>query len=170
MRLVALLLAVLVVASPARVVGADGQRALNQPSTTSDAATRKEIEDAVSSAKSSGRYVLLNFGADWCSECRILAKTFAEPDVAKFLKANFVPVKIEVGQMVGINYTEKNIDLTLKYGAFTTKESIAIPFIVILDGDGKVLTRTNNGEWKHAPAVTPENVLRDLQRWAPKRQ
>ena len=163
------LIAILSVVLTSTTAGIEGQRGSQPFSTVSDAVTRKAIADAVVLAKSTHRFVLLNFGADWCPECRILTKTFAEPAVARFLKANFVPVKIDVGQMVGINYTEKNIDLTLKYGAFTTKESIAVPFIVILDGNGSVVSRTNNGEWKHAPAVTPENVLRDLQRWAPKR-
>jgi hypothetical protein len=42
-------------------------------------------------------------------------------------------------------------------------------FIVILDGNDNVLARTSKGEWKRAPALTPENVLQDLKRWAPKR-
>ena len=139
------------------------------PTTNSDAATRKTIDDALATAKSDRRIVLLNFGADWCPECRVLDKVFADPAVASFLKTNFIVVKINVGSMVGVNYTEKNIDLTMKYGAFTTKDSIAIPFIIVLNAAGNVLDRTNKGEWKHAPAITPENVLAALKNWAPKR-
>jgi uncharacterized protein YyaL (SSP411 family) len=113
--------------------------------------------------------VLLNLGADWCLECRILAQTFADPAVAEFLKANFVVVPVQVGQMVGPNYAEQNLEVVQKYGVFTTPENAGIPSIVVLDPDGNVLTRTSNGEWRHDAAVRPENVLRDLKRWAPKR-
>jgi thioredoxin 1 len=124
------------------------------------------IAAALTVAKKEHKHVLLNFGADWCGECRLLDKIFADPVVSQFLRANFAVVKVDVGKMVGLNYTERNIDLTLKYGAFTTKESIAIPFIVVLDADGKVLDRTNKGEWKHAPAITQQSVLEALKRWA----
>ena len=123
---------------------------------------------ALTQAKASKRYVLLNFGADWCGECRLMTKILAEPEIAKFLDANFVTVKVEVGHQVGINYTENNIETTRKYGAFTTAASIAIPFMVVLDGNGTVLARTNNSEWKHAPAITSETVLQALKGWAPK--
>jgi thiol:disulfide interchange protein len=62
---------------------------------------------ALASAKTSRQHILLNFGAEWCLECRILDKTFAEPTVAAFLKENFIVVPIHVGQMVLLNYAEK---------------------------------------------------------------
>ena len=143
-------------------------RQAQQPAKANDDAT-KAIAAALTKAKASKRYVLLNFGADWCGECRLMTKILAEPAIAKFLNANFVAVKVEVGGRVGVNSTEKNLETTLKYGAFTTPKSIAIPFMVILDANGKVLARTNNGEWKHSPAITSETVLKALQGWAPKR-
>ncbi len=91
------------------------------------------------------------------------------PPVAKFLQANFVVVKVPVGQMIGLNYAEQNVDLVRKYRVFTTAENAGIPSIVILDSAGNVLGRTDKGEWRHGDAVLPENVIRDLRRWAPKR-
>jgi thiol:disulfide interchange protein len=126
------------------------------------------VADAITQAKKTGKHVLLNFGADWCRECRILEKTFAQPDVARFLRANFVTVSIPVGDMVGLNYAGANAELVRKYGVFTTKENAGIPSIVILDSAGNVIARTDSGEWRREPAVQPENVLRDLKRWAPK--
>jgi thiol-disulfide isomerase/thioredoxin len=131
---------------------------------------KADIEAALVAAKKDRKRILLNFGADWCAECRVLDKVFSDPDVSEFLKAHFVVVKVNTGSLVGLNYTEENIDMTLKYGAFTTAESIAIPFIVVLDEDGRVLDRTNKGEWKHAPAITQGNVLEALKRWAAMRR
>jgi protein disulfide-isomerase len=137
------------------------------PSNANDAT--KAVGDALAEAKKAGKHVLLNFGAGWCLECRVLDKTFADPTVAGFLHANFVVVPVHVGQMVGVNYAEQNVDLVRKYEVFTTKENTGIPYIVILDPGGSVIGRTDSGEWRHESAVAPESVIRDLKRWAPKR-
>lgn len=130
---------------------------------------KRAVEAALVTAKKERKHVLLNFGAAWCLECRLLDQTFAEPEVARFLKANFVPVTIHVGRMVGQNYAELNTDLVAKYGVFTTRENAGIPSIVVLDAAGAVIARTDHGEWRRATAITPENVLHDLRRWAPSR-
>ena len=111
------------------------------PKATNDAT--KAVADALIEAKNTNRYVLLNFGANWCLECRILEETFAEPSVSDFLKANFVVVPVSVGQMVGRNYSEETMELVKKYGVFTTKENTGIPSIVILDSGDNVLARTD---------------------------
>ncbi len=131
--------------------------------------TQKVIADARVVAKKERKHVLLNFGADWCLECRILDKMFAEPSVAAFLRTNFVVVKVPVGGMVGLNYAELNSDVIRNYGVFTTRENAGIPSIVILDAGGAVLARTDNGEWRHKETLTQDVVIRALQAWAPKR-
>ena len=138
------------------------------PQSTADDAAQA-VTDALAAAKTSRKHVLLNFGAEWCLECRLLTKTFAEPSVAEFLEANFIVVSVHVGKMVLRNYAELNTDLVRKYRLFTTKENTGIPYVVILDSEGQVLARTDNGEWRHADAVLPKNVIKDLKRWAPKR-
>ena len=141
--------------------------AQGSPSHTNDAT--KAVANALAEAKKTGKHVLLNFGADWCLECRVLDTTFAEPTVAGFLQANFVVVPVHVGRMVGLNYAEQNVDLVRKYEVFTTRENAGIPYVVILDHEGHMLARTDRGEWRHESAVAPANVIRDLRRWAPKR-
>ena len=149
-----------------------GQAAPSAEATVKSAAddATKAVADALAAAKKSGKHVLLNFGADWCLACRLLDKTFAEASVAEFLESNFIVVPVHVGKMVLRNYAELNTDLVRKYRLFTTKESTGIPYIVILDPDGQVLARTDNGEWRSAAGVSPEHVLKDLKRWAPRRE
>lgn len=57
---------------------------------------KKALADALVAAEADRKHVLLNFGADWCLECRIVDNVFAEPPVAAFLKTNFVVVPIAV--------------------------------------------------------------------------
>jgi thiol:disulfide interchange protein len=157
--------AVLAAVTALLLAGSDGAARAPQP-WIRDAT--QAVANAMAEARKTGKHVLLNFGADWCRECRILEKTFAEPDVARFLHANFVTVSVPVGDMVGLNYAGANVELVRRYGVFTTKENAGIPSIVILDSAGNVIARTDAGEWRREPAVQPENVLRDLKRWAPK--
>jgi thioredoxin 1 len=132
--------------------------------------TKKAIADALGVAKNERKHVLLNFGADWCLECRILDKMFAEPSAAAFLRANFVVVPVPVGRMVGLNYAELNSDVIRQYGVFTTPENAGIPSIVILDAGGAVLARTDKGEWRHKETLTQDVVIRALKAWAPERK
>jgi len=132
--------------------------------------TKKAIAEARVAARKEHKHVLLNFGADWCMECRILDKLFAEPSVATFLRTNFVVVRVPVGGMVGLNYAELNSDVIRQYGVFTTRENAGIPSIVILDSAGAVIARTDKGEWRHKEALTADTVIRALREWAPKRK
>ena len=129
---------------------------------------KKAIAEARVAAKKERKHVLLNFGANWCLECRILDKMFAEPSVAAFLRANFVVVPVPVGRMVGLNYAELNSDVIRQYGVFTTTENAGIPSIVILDAGGSVLARTDKGEWRHKETLTQDVVIRALKAWAPR--
>ena len=142
--------------------------ALIGQSTGDDAS--QAVAQAVAAARRSQRHVLMNFGAEWCLECRLLERTLAEPAIAAVLDANFIVVPVHVGRMVGQNYAEQNIDLVRKYGLFKSKEDTGIPYVVVLDSEGRVVARTASGEWRTATGVAADNVLKDLKRWAPSRK
>ena len=56
---------------------------------------RADVTAALIAAKKGQKHVLLNFGADWCAECRLLDKVFADSTISQSLKANFVAVGCE---------------------------------------------------------------------------
>ena len=43
------------------------------------------VGGALTAAKADGKHVLLDFGADWCPDCRVLGKLFEDPAVAPFV-------------------------------------------------------------------------------------
>jgi thiol-disulfide isomerase/thioredoxin len=72
--------------------------------TRSAADARKDIAEALSAAGKDGKPVLLDFGAEWCLDCRVLWKALEDPAVAKFVKDNFHLVDVETGEyFVGPN-------------------------------------------------------------------
>ena len=70
---------------------------------------QKQIDLALAAAKKDGRHVLLDFGADWCPDCRVLGNLLEDADVAPFVTASFHVVRIDVGRR------DRNGDIATKY-------------------------------------------------------
>jgi thiol-disulfide isomerase/thioredoxin len=119
----------------------------------------RDIAGALSKARTDGKHVLLDFGADWCPDCRVLGALFETEVVRPFAEANFHVVHIDVGRR------DKNADLVEKYSA-TSGEWI--PAVVVLDPAGKTVARTDDVV-RLTRRHTPEEVLALLKQWAPKK-
>jgi thioredoxin 1 len=87
-----------------------------------------QVDAAFAEARKSGRTVLLDFGGNWCPDCRILAGVLQEPPVAAWMAKRFVVVKIDVGRRT------KNMDISARYGV-TVK---GVPTVLMLAPDGKL--------------------------------
>jgi thiol-disulfide isomerase/thioredoxin len=87
-----------------------------------------QVDAAFAEAKRSGRTVLLDFGGNWCPDCRILAGVLQEPPVADWVSHHFVVVKIDVGRRT------KNMDISRRYGV-TVK---GVPTVLMVTSDGKL--------------------------------
>jgi thioredoxin 1 len=122
----------------------------------SDAA--KDIDAAIAAAKKDGKRVLLDFGADWCPDCRVLGTLFDQPDVAAIADAHFHIVRIDVGRR------DKNADLVAKYHATSNDW---IPAVVVLDADGSTVATTDDNV-RLTRRTTPAELAALLTAWAPK--
>ena len=120
----------------------------------------KDIAAALQQARADQRAVLIDFGADWCPDCRVLGKLFEDQTVAPFLAANFHVVHVDIGRR------DKNGDVVARYGA---SSGDWIPAIVVLAADGTVVARTDD-EVRLTRRTTPAELLARLQQWAPKQR
>jgi thioredoxin 1 len=120
----------------------------------------KDIAAALQQARADQHAVFIDFGADWCPDCRLLGTLFEDPTVAPFLAANFHVVHVDVGRR------DKNGDLVAKYRATSGDW---IPAIVVLAPDGTVVARTTD-EVRLTRRTTPAELLARLQEWAPKQR
>jgi thiol-disulfide isomerase/thioredoxin len=121
---------------------------------------RADIAAGLAAAKREGKHVILDFGADWCPDCRVLDVILKDPAAKPFVDANFVIVRIDVGRR------DRNGDLAAQYRA-TSGEWI--PALVALDSSGEILGGTSTG-LRFTRRTTPVELVELLQRWAPKRK
>lgn len=117
----------------------------------------KQISDALALAAKEHRRVLLEFGANWCIWCHRLHTLFeTDRNVAAALKRDYVVVMIDTNHGHNGDWVDKYN--TNKFG---------IPFLVILDADGKHLVTSRSGVFVEGDHHNPEKVLSFLNQWAP---
>jgi hypothetical protein len=97
--------------------------------------------------------------ANWCGWCHKLHTLFeTDKSISDVLKSDYVVVMIDVNK-------GHNGDLYKKYA----DGSFGIPFLVILDADGKYLLTEHTAVLEEGDHHSPPNVIAFLKEWAPKR-
>ncbi|MEU9032360.1 thioredoxin family protein [Streptomyces sp. NPDC048383] len=115
-----------------------------------------QVDAALRAAKADGRMVLLDFGANWCGNCKAADKVFAQPQTAALLGESYHMVKIDIGGNSSAAST-----LLRKYSP--GGGSYKMPVLVVLSPSGTVRTDT------HAtgnPSLTAEGLNAFLRQWA----
>lgn len=112
-----------------------------------------DIAAALAAAAADGKPVLLDFSADWCPDCVVLARLFERPEFAEYLRG-FHVVRIDVG------YWNHNLDVAKLYG---DPIAVGIPAVVLLSPAGRVLGSTADGRLASAASMAPGDVLRVLK-------
>ncbi|MEO8802034.1 MAG: thioredoxin family protein [Rudaea sp.] len=114
-----------------------------------EADANADVQQALSQAAANHKPVLLFFGANWCPDCRTLAKSLEVGKNAELMVTHFNIVKIDVGNF---NY---NLDVVKRFGNPIKK---GIPAAVIASADGKVLYSTRAGELSSARNMSDQGV------------
>jgi thioredoxin 1 len=123
------------------------------------ARAKPDIDAALKEAKSSGKRVLVDFGGNWCGDCKVLDINLKKPENAAVLKDRYVVVHVNVGDK-GIT---DNFDVAERYGIPLKK---GVPALAVLDGDGKVVFAHRNGEFESMRKMDPKAVTDFLVKWS----
>ena len=119
-------------------------------------AARADIKAALAKAAREHKRVILDFGGNWCGDCRVLDKYFhLEPNVT-LLKANFVLVDVNIGQF------DLNKDIAAKYRVPLEK---GVPALAVLDATGHSLFSQKTGEFESMGRMNPSSVTEFLNHW-----
>jgi thiol:disulfide interchange protein len=123
-----------------------------------------QVAAAVAQAKTSGKHVLVDLGANWCVWCHRLHDTFQQnPEVAAALEKNYVLVMIDVNHRQGKSRNDAVI------GRYDNPTKLGVPVLLVLDADGHLLVTQDSGALEDGKeGHDPAKIVAFLTRWAPK--
>ncbi|MFF7613370.1 thioredoxin family protein [Streptomyces lavendulae] len=134
--------------APAKVPG---------PGYDSSADAQALIDAALRSAKSDGRMVLLDFGANWCGNCKAADKVFAQPATSALLADDYHLVKVDIG-----GDSSANSALLRKYSPSGGTYTMPVLVVVSPSGTTRVDTHVTGN-----PSLTADGIGSFLRKWAP---
>jgi thioredoxin 1 len=119
---------------------------------------RTDIAAALHAAAASHKRVILDFGGNWCIDCQVLNRYFHDSQNAPIVKANFVVVYINIGQM------DANVGLAEGYGIPIKK---GVPALAVLGSHGKLIYSQSAGQFDNMSQLQSSALTRFLIRWKP---
>ena len=119
---------------------------------------KADLDGAMKQASRSGKRVIVDFGGNWCTDCKILDINLKKAENAALLDKNFVMVHVNVGDK-GIT---DNFDVAERFGIPLKK---GVPALAVLESDGRVIYAQKNGEFESMRKMDPKSVNDFLQQW-----
>lgn len=119
-----------------------------------------DIRAAQAAAAQTHKRVLIDFGGNWCGDCKALDANFHRPENLALLDSAYVVVHVNVGDE-GI---DDNFEIAERYGIPLKK---GVPALAVIDADGSLVYSQKNGEFESMRAMDPASVQEFLQRWKP---
>lgn len=116
-----------------------------------------QLDAAFARARASNKRVLVDFGGNWCPDCRILAGVMEIPEIAIFVKEKYEVVNIDVGQF------NRNLSLVQRMGVRKLK---GVPTVVIATADGQPLNVSTSAYLANAGSMTPQGIANWLAKFA----
>ena len=121
---------------------------------TADA--KAAVESALDRARLNGHKVLLDFGGNWCLDCRMLAGVLDDPRVKPWTADHFEVVLIDVGRF------NKNMDIAARWDVSVK----AAPTVLVIAPDGGLLNRDDPYGLADARSLSSQAVVDLLARIA----
>ena len=116
---------------------------------------KKNLSYTLNLAKKKEVFLLLEFGANYCPDCRQLAKLFKTEKINAWLNKRVIILPIDVGMD-----HEGNKDIAELYG---NPVKSGIPSLVLLNPTGKKVFSTSKGELARARDIEAEDLFKWLE-------
>jgi len=117
-----------------------------------------DVAAAFARAAEEHKRVLIDLGANWCADCRILVGVMALPELRAFLDAHFAVVSVDVGRF------NRNLQIPARFGVTDRLEGV--PIILIATPDGMLVNRGHVDALVEARKLTPQAISDWLATWA----
>ena len=121
---------------------------------------RVDLAAALRTAAVHHKRVLLDFGGNWCIDCKVLDIYFHDPINKPLLDANYVLVRINIG------LRDQNLKIAERYQVPMDK---GVPALAVLDEHGSLLYSQRNSEFGPMRRMESSAVTSFLLQWKPAR-
>ena len=119
-----------------------------------------DVTAALHRAAAEHKRVLVDFGGNWCGDCKVLDYYMHQPQNAALLEKNFVLVDVNIGEY------DRNLALAERYGI---PLKLGVPALAVLSEHGKLLYSQKQGEFESMRRLDAGAVTEFLTRWRPQR-
>ena len=115
-----------------------------------------DLSTALKTAAAAHKRVIVDFGGNWCGDCRVLDMYFHDPANSALLNANFVLVHVNIGER------DRNLDLAARYDIPLEK---GVPALAVLSERGELLYSQKSGEFEAMRHMSSAAVTDFLTKW-----
>jgi thiol-disulfide isomerase/thioredoxin len=148
-------------AAPAPVAGIASFTELKRPLPypyDEQADANADIAHARAKAKAEHKLLLIDFGGNWCGDCRVLAGTIELPPVKAFVDRHYEMVSVDVGRF------NRNLQAPAHYGF--TERLTGVPTLLVVDpATDTVINRGDVFALSDARSMSPQALADWLAKW-----
>lgn len=128
----------------------------------------EQIDNALSKAKSEGKFVICQVGGNWCPWCLRFADFItADTAISKVIDENFIYIHVNYNPRKSSG--EKKAEQTAAMlKRLENPARFGFPVFVVLEEDGKVLHIQDSSFLEEGEGYDQKKVLRFFKSWTPK--
>lgn len=115
-----------------------------------------DLAAALATSAATRKRVILDFGGNWCTDCRVLDLYFHDATNEPILEANYILVRVNIGRM------NENLDIAERYRIPLRK---GVPALAVLGERGELLYSQGTGEFEAMRGMKSSVVTDFLVRW-----
>ncbi len=117
-----------------------------------------QVNAALKRARKSRKPLLIDFGANWCADCRVLAGVLELPEMRGWIAQHFELVQVDVGEF------DRNLDIATRFSG--GKQLGAIPAVFVIDAKtGKLRNADSTLALGDARIMRPQAIADWLATW-----
>ncbi len=117
------------------------------------------VADARQQALQAGEFLMITFGANWCTDCRTLYQNLKSVDVKAYADGLFHFANVDVGKF------NRNRDVAEELGVDL---ALGIPETIFFDPAGNKIGTTNDGQLETARFYSSKQILKFVRNIAEK--
>ena len=128
----------------------------------------EQIDQAVTKAKSEGKFVICQVGGNWCPWCLLFADFISnDTTISKMIDDNFVYIHVNYNPRKSKDAEKAELAKKLME-RLNRPARFGFPVFVVLDEEGKVIHIQDSGLLEEGKGYNQEKVLSFFKNWTPK--